>query len=262
VRSYSPAQIERWRNRVHRRLGSQRISNRRNAVSFVNEVGFCFVFEAGEMVLPSLGGAIEVGSTREILPDEHDALMGRILLHRPTLVSMKFIPYFMALHTSTREGLNRPSGSRPPAPVAHLILESLRKKSPQSTRELRERVMRGTGIGKGSFDFTLRQLQASISVSSIIERNGLPSGSWTLVRRVYGNQIRKARAISHEEARRAILEQHFRNQLVLTVAEIRHLFRWSRQEIFQTLGELIRRGIVTPEVQVDGIADRTYCLLT
>jgi hypothetical protein len=276
MRSYSPAQIERWRDRVHRRLKNRRISTRHDAARFLEEVGFCFVFDAGDVVLPSLGGAVDLGSTskaaaaprpsqwlvKEFLPDERDAFMGRILLRRPTLVSLRLLPFFMALQMNARRDPGTPSGRRQTGPAAHLILESLRKKSPQSTKELLERAMRGAAIGKSSFDLTLRQLQADFSVSSVIERSGSHSASWALARRTFSKQIRKSHGISPEEARRAILEQHFRNQLVLTVTDIRHLFRWSRQEIFQTLGELIRRGIVTPEVQVDGIAGRTYCLLT
>jgi hypothetical protein len=276
VRSYSPAQIERWRDRVHHRQKSYCITNRRDAVGFVHEVGFCFVFDAVDMVMPSLGGAVGFRSTRvgheagrpsqwlvrELLPDERDALMGRILLRRPTLVALEFLPFFMALQAKSRKDPAGTSGPNSAGLAANLILESLHKSSPQSTRELRERVMKGAAIGKNSFDFALRQLQASISVASSMERHGMATANWVLARRMYRNQIRKAHGISAEEARQAILEKHFRNQLVLTVADIRHLFRWSRQEIFQTLGELIRRGIVTPEVQVDGIAARTYCLLT
>jgi len=141
-------------------------------------------------------------------------------------------------------------------------LESLLRRSPQSTQDLRRRAAVTAGVGAGALDLALTQLQMTLQVSSLGRQHNCSSGLWVPVRKCFSREVRKARRIPAEEARREILERHFRNQLVLTVAEIRHLFRWDRQQIFQTLGELIRRGIVTPEVQVEGVTDRTYCLLS
>lgn len=262
MKSYTPVQIERWRNRVHRRSPRRHITNKRQAVRFVNEVGFCFVFRTGSADLPCLGeslGNLEIGS---IIPDELDAFHGRLLLRRPTLVSPEYLPYFFALADHREAVARAKSGKSALGSTAHMIVENLRRKSPQSTHDLRQRITMSTGAGKGAFDLALVELQKRMLIATLAGQRSRSSALWTPARKFYRGQAQKARRITVEEARRAILERHFRNQLVGTVADIRRLFRWERQEIFQTLGELISRGIVTPEVQVEGIADRTYCLLT
>jgi len=228
----------------------------------VNEVGFCFVFRTGNPDLPCFGDALKNVADGSIFPGESDAFHGKLLLRRPMLVSLEYLPYFIAL-TDRREAAARAkSGDNSLGSTAHLIAEHLRRKSPLSTRELRQRIAMSSGVGSGAVNIALTELQTRILVASMAGPQSPLSALWAPARKFYRSQARKARHISAEEARRAILERHFRNQLVLTLADIRHLFRWERQEIFQTLGELIRRGIVTPEVQVEGIADRTYCLLT
>jgi hypothetical protein len=278
VKSYSLAQIGRWREKTHRRLPRLRITSSTQTIRFVNEIGYCFMFQTGESDLPSIAGALRPKSKgsmdagereqaghwqlRGVLPDERQVFRGKLLLRRPMLLSLEYLPFFIALN-------KRRVPARAPGPVPHplsstsrLILDALQRKSMQSTNDLRRRVTVSSGIGAGAFEVAMTQLQIQLLIGSVADDRTPLSRLWIPLQRLYPSQFRKAKRISVEEARRAILERHFRNQLVLTVADIKHLFRWERQEIFQTLGELIRRGVVTPEVQVDGIADRTYCLLT
>jgi hypothetical protein len=247
---------------VHRRSPRRSITNKRQAVRFVNEVGFCFVHRTGNLDMPCFGDALRNAEDGSTFPDERDAFHGKLLLRRPMLVSLEYLPYFMSLIDRAEAATRATSGKGSLTPTAHLIVEHLRKKSPLSTRDLRRRITMSTGVGNGAFNLALTELQTRMLVASLAGRQSPLSGLWAPARKYYRGQAQKAHRISVEEARRALLERHFRNQLVLTLADIRHLFRWERQEVFQTLGELIRRGIVTPEVQVEGIADRTYCLLT
>jgi hypothetical protein len=57
------------------------------------------------------------------------------------------------------------------------------------------------------------------------------------------------------------LEKYFRNQLIGTLGSIRRLFRWEKQDVFRSLGELMRRGIITPDVQVEGVNEQHYVLI-
>jgi hypothetical protein len=262
MKSYTLSQIERWRERVHRRSPRRHITSKRQAVRFVNEVGFCFVFRTGNSDLPCLGDTLENAEDGSILPDERDAFHGKLLLRRPMLISLEYLPYFIALIDGREAAARARSGKSMLGTTGHMILEHLRRKSPQSTRDLQQRITMSTGVGKGAVDLALTELQTRMLIASLSGRRKPSSAVWAPARKLYRGQAQKARRIIVEEARRAILERHFRNQLVVTVADIRRLFRWERQEIFQTLGELISRGIVTPEVQVEGIAARTYCLLT
>jgi hypothetical protein len=278
VKSYTLAQIGRWRERTHHRSPRLRIATTTQAIRFVNEVGFCFMYQTGQSDLPSLAEALRrsrSGSTdaaeedqpghwqiRGVLPDERLVFRGKLLLRRPMLLSLKLLPHFIALNKRRIPGRSDGSAVHPLGSTPRLILDALQRKSLQSTHVLRRRITLSAGIGEGAFDVAMTQLQVSLMIGSIGDDRTPTSRLWMPLQSLYRAQFQRAGGISVEEARRAILERHFRNQLVLTVADIKHLFHWERQEIFQTLGELIRRGIVTPEVQVDGIADRTYCLLT
>jgi hypothetical protein len=250
---------------MHRCPNGRSVKSKLQASRFVEEVGFCFVFPVGGSELPSLGCALDPASPsqlRELIPDERCAYRGKLLLSRPMLVSREYLPFFVVLMGLQEASLGHRSSRRALSPIAQAILEQLRKRAPQSSRALRGRIGQSGKAGRGAFESALVELQVNLQVAAVVDDQSIPASSWALVRKLYAREVRKARSISIEEARRAILERHFRNQLVLTVAEIRHVFRWERQAIFQTLGELIRRGVITPEVQVDGIAARTYCLLT
>lgn len=279
MKTYSLMDIERWRERTHRRQPRLRIRTKRQVLKFLDEVGFCFLFKTGMTELVCLVealGEIPYGSTpatprgrqasqwqiRSILPDETEAFRGKLLLRRPMLVSLRFLPFFIALSDRADGSVRSRLYGKSLTHTARLILENLQRRSPQTSLELRRRVAQSGSIGESAFELALLQLQTNLQIASLTASRSAIAGLWAPLQKYYGKQIRKARSISIEEARRALLEQHFRNQLVLTVADIRRLFRWERQEIFQTLGELIRRGIVTPEVQVEGIEDRTYCLLS
>jgi hypothetical protein len=66
--------------------------------------------------------------------------------------------------------------------------------------------------------------------------------------------------VTPETARATILTRYFRNQLVSSVPAIARLFRWDRQSIFHTLGRLVREGIITTGIRVEGKDHRYYCL--
>jgi hypothetical protein len=83
---------------------------------------------------------------------------------------------------------------------------------------------------------------------------------WAPLRDIFPAAIRKARRMTPEDARAKILERYFRNQLVSSVPAIARLFRWQRQDIFHTLGRLVRKGVVTTGVHVEGKDHRYYCL--
>ena len=255
------------------------ISTRRQALSFVNDVGFCFVFRTRTHEMPCLWNAVYGdGSTdrdtvaphapsfvwhlRGIMPGEKAAFCGKLLLRRPMLVSLEYFPHFYVLNEWRARNMHDGPALSHLSATARTLMEQLRRHSPQTSFDLRQRLFTSTGTGGSAFELALTELQTRMHIAAIESSGRPPSTAWALTSRLFRNQIRRAHRISVEEARRSVLERHFRNQFVLTVAEIRRLFRWERQEIFQTLGELIRRGIVTPEVQVEGIADRTYCLLT
>lgn len=279
---YSVESIERWRDRVHRRLPRLAVTTRKKANNFVKDVGFCFVFQASDADLPCLWQAVHYGLASpgqiqkrpengdgilskigEILPSQGDAYYAKLLLHRPTLVSLDYLPHFFAISGRSGEKNEhvRQALRGGLSPMARTIMEHLSRRSPQSTATLRRLVGSGERRVKGTFDLAVAELQAKMYIAKILEGRHSFSFLWAPVTELYAPQVRRARRINADTARHEILERYFRNQLIGTLGSIRRLFRWEKQDVFRSLGELMRRGIITPDVQVEGRHKRQYILI-
>ena len=275
--------VERWRDRVHRRLPRLAVTTRTKATNFVKEVGFCFVFQASDADLPSLYQATQVGlaapghphrlsekraglpsEVGEILPGQTDVYYAKLLLHRPTMVSLEYLPHFFAIsgRSGEKNEYVRQALRGNLSPMARTIMEQLHRHSPQSTASLRRLSGPGERRIKGTFDLALAELQAGMYISKMHEGGDSFSFLWAPVTDLYALQLRKARRISADTARHEILERYFRNQLIGSVGSIRRLLRWEKQDVFRSLGELMRRGHITPDVRIEGMHERQYILIT
>ena len=106
--------LQALRDQNYRRRPELALRAEAEALSFVQDVGFCLLFPVRGMELPTLWEAIN-GSSRP-LPDHHadralgltwawkDSLpakrliyYGKLLKHKPTLVALDLLPYFYAL---------------------------------------------------------------------------------------------------------------------------------------------------------------------
>jgi len=280
---HSVESVERWRDRVHRRLPRLAVTTRIKATNFVNEVGFCFVFQASDADLPSLCQAAQLGFSSpghmrsrpearngvpseigEILPAQADAYYAKLLLHRPTMVSLDYLPHFFSISGRSGEKNEhvRQELRGNLSPMARTIMEHLNRHSPQSTASLRRIAVSGERKVKGTFDLALVELQARMYIAKTLEGRHSFSFLWAPVTELYAPQVRRARRISTDAARHEILERYFRNQLIGSLGSIRRLFRWEKQDVFRSLGELMRRGIITPNVQVEGLHEPQYILIT
>jgi len=248
----------------------------------VNEVGFCFVFQASHADLPSLYQATQAGLSApghlrrrsekgaglpseigEILPGQADAYYAKLLLHRPTMISLEYLPHFFAISGRSGEKTEyvRQALRGNLSPMERTIMEHLHRHSPQSTAGLRRLAGSGERRIKGTFDLALAELQAGMYISKTHDWRHSFSFLWAPVIELYALQVRRARRISADAARHEILERYFRNQLIGSVGSIRRLFRWEKQDVFRSLGELMRRGIITPDAQVEGMHERQYMLI-
>jgi hypothetical protein len=279
--SYTLEEIEVWRDRVHRRMPSRAVATKRQALSFVNEVGFCFAFKSENSELPCLWhaacgardpvmpkhthhdpGISFVWEMKNVLPAEGKIYYGKLLKRRPMMVSLEYLPCFYVL--SHRTGLKteyekeffkgRLTGT------AHAVMDALADSSPQTTRGLK---LATGNHGKSSrihFDRAMAELQEKMFIVKVAELDDPFTFVWAPLRETFPDQIRRARRLNPETARARILTRYFRNQLVSSVPTITRLFRWERQSIFHTLGRLVREGIIATGIRVEGKDHRYYCL--
>lgn len=279
---YTSEEIERWRDKVHHRLPRLAVRTKRQALAFVNGVGYCFAFKSVNSELPCLWHAAcgqrtprfpehshedpyvsFVWEMKNVLPSEGELYYGKVLRRRPTMISLEFLPYFYALtgRAGGEDDYLRDFIRGDLSPVAKSIMDTLMDSSPQVTKGLKLAVGKHTKGSRLAFDNAIAELQMKLYVVKVAEHYDPFTFEWSLVHKVFSKQVRKARRVSMEEARARILERYFQSQLIGSVRSISSLFGWEKKEIYQSLGTLMNKGTITSSVVVDGKDSRFYCLV-
>jgi hypothetical protein len=279
--SYTWEEIENWRDRLHRRSPSRAISTKRQALRFIDDVGFCFAFKSENSELPCLWHAAcgerspvmpehthhdpaisFVWEMKNVLPAEGKIYYGKLLKKRPMMVSLEYLPFFYVL--SRRTGLKteyeREFLKGKLTATARDIMDALRDSSPQTTKGLKLATGNHNKSDRVHFDRAIAELQETMFIVKVAELDDPFTFVWAPLREAFPAEVRKARRIAPETAREKILERYFRNQLVSSVPAIARLFRWERQTIFHTLGRLVRSGVITTGIKVERKDHRYYCL--
>jgi hypothetical protein len=280
--AYTPEEVERWRDRIHRRTPGLAVTTKQQALNFVNGVGYCFAFKAEESELPCLWHAAcgtrnpnlplhthhdpylsFVWEMKDILPSEGKIYYGKLLRRRPTMVSLDFLPCFYVLSGRTGEAdeHRRAFLHGRLSAMARDIMDALTDSWPQVTKGLKLATGHIAKGDRGSFDKAITELQTEMYIVKVEEQHDPFTFVWAPLRSVFPRQLRKAGRIQPETARFRILEQYFKNQLVSSVDAIHRLFRWDRQLIYQTLGRLVDKSVITGGVKLQGSDRRYYCLL-
>ena len=113
---YRLEELENQRDRRFRRLPRLRVHNERTALQFVEDVGFCLVFTNRTQQLPCLWVAVcgrrdpvfpehshhdaELMLTwnlKDVLPARRHVYYGKLILGKPSMVSLAHFPDFYAL---------------------------------------------------------------------------------------------------------------------------------------------------------------------
>jgi hypothetical protein len=274
--------IERWRDSTQRRTARLAVRTHRQALNFIERAGFCLMYRVGDPEIPSLWHAVHgvrPGLEEAADPDEtqsmlfwelktslsagDEAFAGKLILSRPTLLSREFIPYFFATcgRTGEKDEYLRDSSRGRLSPAARKVMELFRRRSSLSTPRIRDLLTRSAHPARISVDVALTELQSRMYIARSADNQEAHALAWTPLHILFPQEVRRSRKISPEHARSVILERHFRMQYVSTLAAIRHTFRWSRQEIYQALGDLHRKGIIGSDQSVEGINGLAYIYL-
>jgi hypothetical protein len=274
--------IDKWRDTAQRRTARLAIRTRRQALNFVERVGFCFLYRAEDPEIPSLwhavngvrpglAGVMDVDPDRAsflwelkaTLPSGREAYVGKLILQRPTVVSREFVPYFFATsgRTGDRDDFVRENLRGNISGGARRVMELFRRRTYLTGARIRELLSKSPHASRVPLDQALTELQLRMYIARSGDGHSPHASGWAPVHVLFPREVRRSRTIAPEHARSVILERHFKNQYVTTLAEIRHTFRWTRQEIYQALGDLHRRGIVGNEQSVEGISGHSYIYL-
>lgn len=251
-------EIEAIRDRNYRRIPELFVHTEDEAVEFIEEVGFCFLFPQ-RYELPSLWGAMcdysaskcdwndpiailiwGDGKTklgwRDTLPKSRRVFFGKPLARKPSFISLEYLPYFYACQGSSDYTQEYESGKM--SHLAKKIYEFLLEEGPTPTGALRESVGMSGKENKYRFEVALLELQSQFLIAKVDAMPGFCIDVWDVMSCWMPEAIEKAKHIKRQEAMEKILARYLKTIVVPLEQEITRLFGWSKNEVNKILNRL------------------------
>lgn len=220
-----------------------------DAARFIDAVGYCLLFPAKNVPLPSPYFALahrqpvtwdwaseKLWDWKDNLPRKRRAFYGKYFKGRGTFISLKLLPHFLTMHRSAvapadharfyAEGRIRDD--------ARAIWEALAKHGPLPTLELRQACRMDTVAGNKRFKRAMLDLQRMLLVvhfGAAQETAAWASGRFELTCRAFSEETSAARKIAPQQARAAIASKYFAWRPKAPARDLGRLFGWSKAEI-------------------------------
>lgn len=272
---YTLEELEALRDLRYHRTPALRVTTEAQALDFVNEVGFCYLFGDREVEIPTLWAAV-CGSRRP-LPDDHfdadvdhtwvwkdtlptrgEIYYGKLLRAKPTLVALDLLPHFYALspnYGDVEDYLEQYREGRLSVEAKN-VYEALLKEGAMPTSHLRQAAgLYGGGENARRFERALTELQVELKIVKV----GISDANRWGYAYVYDLFIRRfphipeaARKISTDQAMTTLLLRYLRNVIAQPERAVQRLFRWSDWEWQRLLERLLARGVLR-KVRVEGV---------
>jgi hypothetical protein len=223
------------------------------AVSFVDSLGFCVLFPAKNVALPSLYYAASrrvplrwdeyaqlIWKWKDELPKKRRVFYAKYFKARGTFLSLKFLPHFLAMHGSAVEPDEAESFYKT-GRISHDALylwQELAQHGALATLELRHACKMESQPGNKRFKKAMLELQGLL----IVTHSGAEqeTGSWAsnrfeLVARAFPKQLAEARKISPQAARTAIAAKYHALYPAASPLQIARLFGWTKAQAVTAL---------------------------
>ncbi len=250
--------ITQFRQNTFRLLPDRRLKTPQDAVDFVNECGFAYLWPIKGITMPNLWSAVAgdrpvaddhddpghiTWSWKDSLLDKRVWYYARIIKHKNTFVSNELIPYFYALSPNfgdPEEDFFEEYRQGKISLETKLIFEALMKEGPLDTISLRKAAHLTGKSSNSPFNNALDFLQMQLRLLPVAISD---AGRWgyafiyDLTHRYYPDLIEKAHPISESAARQKIVTTYLDSVGAVTLKEISHVFQWP--------GEIVQRTIKT-----------------
>ncbi|HOG46141.1 MAG TPA: hypothetical protein PLJ35_16885 [Anaerolineae bacterium] len=269
-----PERVEALRDvRGHRRP-ELRLQTEEQALAFIDRVGFCFLFAAKGLAMPTLWEAI-CGAARPV-PQRHDdadlgrawewkdtlpsrkaCFYGKLLRKTPTLIALPYLPHFYALSTNYGElddYLEEYAEGRLSA-EAKWVYEALLNGGPQSTTRLRKTAGLEGKANMLRFDRALAELQAGLKIVKVGISDANAWGYcyvYDLLLRQYPDVAAQARGIASVQAEDALALKYLESAVCVTAGELARLFGWEPWRIERLVARLAAAGAISSDVHWPG----------
>jgi hypothetical protein len=271
--------LQQHRDHHFRRLPHRRVVGEREALNFVEEVGFCTAFTPG-LGVPCLREAIE-GRREPKLPEhiQHDrAIMmtwrlkddlpargevyyGKVLAGRPSFVSLELLPAMLRVRTAPvgyvtlyRRGLL--------SHCAKLVMDTLTKRGPAETKALKLSTGFAQPKMRRQFDSAMKELQEKFLALKIEERYDPFTYVWGTVEDRWADALKAARQLSPTEAAYRLARRYFevaafgRRQVVARILGI------EPARLATATNRLVREGVLMDEQRITGLRTPVAMLRT
>ncbi len=276
--------IESRRDKIYRRTPELALQTRQQTLKFIEKVGFCLLYGSGaeSLEIPCIWNAVAgmrdpidpsrrhgepqhefVTDLRGVLPSGRTVFYGKVLQGRPTAVSLELLPYFLALvqRVGGKDEYMSEYRHGRLTPVAKEIMEVLSESSPVETKGLKLAVVGRARSRSSAFEKAMNELQSRMFIVNVANTYEAAAPAWETVYKAFGRQLRRARALSADEAREEIIHKYFQSQIVSSVQSIHRTFGWRKQTIFKALGGLMEKGKISANVKVDGRNSKFYAYI-
>src|SRR5262245_35585621 len=271
---YSVEDLEQQRDRRFRRRSRLRVHNERTALRFIEDVGFCSVFTNRTQQLPCLWVAI-CGRRDPVFPEHshHDPELmltwnlkdrlparrlvyyGKLILGKPSMVSLAHFPDFYALHGPAHDEQYRDDYeagllSR----VAKAVMEALVERHPQTTKELKRRTRLDASSSRPIFDQAIAELQRKLYIT-MIEARYEPTFTylWDLLEAWLPGPVARGRAIPRGEAVYRLARQYLSVVYYASPTLIERVIGVPRPEAEEAVTRLRREGLIDIGTPIAGL---------
>jgi len=268
-----PERVESLRDVRGRRRPELRVRTEAQALAFIDQVGFCFLFAARGLAMPTLWEAVcgearplprhhddaDLGLTwewKDTLPSRKACFYGKLLRKMPTFISLAYMPYFYALSPNYGEldDYLEEYGQGQLSAEAKWVYEALLNAGPQSTTRLRKLAGLEGNANMRRFDRAVAELQAGLKIVKVGISDANAWGYcyvYDLFLRQYPEVAAQARAISSVQAEDALCLKYLESAVCIPQGEIARVFGWESWRIERLIARLSARGEIV-EVEWPG----------
>jgi len=278
-----PTRVEELRDIPYRRTARRRVTTEEEALAFIDEVGFCFVFGDKQVEMPTLWGAV-TGSRRSVPPTHDDPDIGKVwrwkdtlptkglifygkaLRKKPTLVSLALLPHLYALspnYGDLNDYLIQYEDGKLSAEAKNVYEALLRGGAMATSRLRREAGLPGGGQNARLFERALTELQMELKIAKVGISDANRWGYayvYDLFPRQFPDVPTAARKISTDQAMDTLLLQYLRNVVVVPMRNARRLFGWADWEWERLIDRLSARKLIRTDLSIEGQADPCIAL--
>jgi len=269
--------LEALRDRRFRRAPVLRVRNERQALAFVDDVGFCSTFYCFPEGVPCLWEAVAgrarprwprrshhdaaIGVTWELkdtLPAKKRVYYGKLLKGRPLLVALDLFPAFYALV----RGRQRARDYRAEYEAGHMtqpakrLMDALAREHPQYTGDLRANTFMLGPHRTREFERAMAELQQGLWIVKTEERyEPTFSYRWDLLETWLPESVAAGRRLARDRALEHLVARYTAATIFTRERLLQRLFGVPAAEAAASVARLVARGALV-EREIAGLAGR------